>query len=163
MIPQVLKNLNAFVDGRGYAGRVTQLTPPELSLNTEEYRGGGMDGVIEMDMGMEAMEAAVQMPEFDADMARGFGRVLPMTFRGAFEDERGEVSTVVISLRGKFKGLDAGDWEPGARAEINHTMAVHYYRLEIDGQLVHEIDIENMTRVINGTDQLAAQRAALGM
>ncbi|MCC5807234.1 MAG: phage major tail tube protein [Opitutales bacterium] len=163
MIPQVLKNLNAFVDGRGYAGKCTQLTPPELSLNTEEYRGGGMDGVMEMDMGMEAMEAAVQIPELDADLAGGFGRILPMTFRGAFEDERGEVTAVVIALRGKFKGLDMGDWEPGQRAEINHTMAVHYYRLEIGGSTVHEIDIENMTRVINGTDQLAAQRAALGI
>lgn len=163
MIPQVLKNLTAFIDGRGYAGRVTQLTPPVLNLNTEEYRGGGMDAPLEMDMGMEAMEASVRMPQLDADMARGFGRVLPMTFRGAFENERGEVSAVAISLRGKFKGLDMGDWEPGSQAEIDHTMAVHYYRLEVDGQTIHEIDIENMVRVINGVDQLAEQRRALGM
>ena len=43
------------------------------------------------------------------------------------------------------------------------TLALRYYKLEIDGETIHEIDVENMTRVINGTDQLAARRRALGL
>ena len=42
-------------------------------------------------------------------------------------------------------------------------MAVRYYKLDHDGTVVHEIDVDNMTRVINGTDRLEAQRTALGI
>lgn len=42
-------------------------------------------------------------------------------------------------------------------------MAVRRYRLEIDGRIVHDIDAERMVRVVDGVDQLAGQRAALGI
>lgn len=41
--------------------------------------------------------------------------------------------------------------------------AVTYYKLEVDGRLVYEIDALGMKRVIDGVDQLASQRAALGL
>ena len=41
--PRVLKNMNLFVDGRGYAGRVDEIELPKLTLKTEEHRAGGMD------------------------------------------------------------------------------------------------------------------------
>ncbi|MNJ22116.1 Phage tail tube protein FII [compost metagenome] len=56
-----------------------------------------------------------------------------------------------------------GDWKPGDKAEIKHNVAVTYYKLEVDGRLVYEIDPLGMKRVINGVDQLAAQRSALGL
>lgn len=37
-------------------------------------------------------------------------------------------------------------------------MALRYYMLEIGGETVRAIDVENMTRIIDGTDQLAARR-----
>lgn len=42
-------------------------------------------------------------------------------------------------------------------------MALTYYKLEIDGRVIYEIDALGMKRVINGVDQLAAQRTALGL
>ena len=44
MIPQILTNLNLYVDGRGFAGRVTEIQLPKLKRKTEEHRAGGMDG-----------------------------------------------------------------------------------------------------------------------
>lgn len=43
MIPKILKNFNLFVDGRGYAGKAEEVTPPKLSLKTQEF--GGMDAI----------------------------------------------------------------------------------------------------------------------
>ena len=37
---KILKNFNLFVDGRGYAGKAEEVTPPKLSLKTQEFRGG---------------------------------------------------------------------------------------------------------------------------
>ena len=42
-------------------------------------------------------------------------------------------------------------------------VALRYYKLEIGGETIHEIDAENMKRVINGVDQLEKRRAALGL
>ena len=43
-LPRVLKNMNLFVDGRGYAGRIDEIQLPKLTLKTEEHRAIGMDG-----------------------------------------------------------------------------------------------------------------------
>lgn len=56
-----------------------------------------------------------------------------------------------------------GDWKPGDKAEIKHSIGLTYYKLEVDGRTVYEIDPIGMRRVINGVDQLAAQRSALGL
>ena len=39
MLPRILKNFNLFVDGRGYAGRVDEITLPKLTIKTEEFQG----------------------------------------------------------------------------------------------------------------------------
>jgi P2 family phage contractile tail tube protein len=43
------------------------------------------------------------------------------------------------------------------------TMRLDYYKEEHDGVLVHEIDVINMVRTVDGTDLLADMRAALGV
>jgi len=53
MIPQVLFNTNLFVDGINFKGDVPSLSLPKLVVKTDEYRGGGMAGPVEMDMGLE--------------------------------------------------------------------------------------------------------------
>ena len=63
MLPRTLKNFQLSVDGVGYAGRVTELTPPTLSTKSEEYRAGGMDAPYYIDMGSEAMEAEFTVSE----------------------------------------------------------------------------------------------------
>ncbi|MCA3480645.1 MAG: phage major tail tube protein, partial [Rhodobacter sp.] len=42
-------------------------------------------------------------------------------------------------------------------------MDVRYYRLEINGEQIVEIDLVNGKRVIGGVDQLADQRRAMGL
>ena len=42
-------------------------------------------------------------------------------------------------------------------------MAVRYFRLAHDGDVLHEIDVDNMKRIVNGQDQLEAQLEALGI
>lgn len=51
----------------------------------------------------------------------------------------------------------------GVKAPCKLTMWLRYYKLEIDGEIVHEIDAKSVKRVIGGTDQLAARRQALDL
>lgn len=166
MIPKILKNFNLFVDGRGYAGRVDEVTLPKLSIKTEEFKGGGMDVPIELDMGMNKLECDLTISEYDPEIVKMFGlrsgAQVPLTLRGGLDGEEG-VSPVVVTLTGAWRELDFGGWKPGEKAPLKVSVAVRYYRLEIDGQELVEIDAENMVRKINGTDQLEAIRGALGM
>jgi hypothetical protein len=66
-------------------------------------------------------------------------------------------------MRGKITVIDSGTWQPGQMAPMAVTVRLNYYSLEHDGQLVHEIDVRNMVRTINGTDRLAEIRSALGI
>lgn len=64
----IRKNLNLFVDGRGYAGQIEEFNAPKLALTTEEFRGGGMQGPVEITMGMEKMETDFSLISYDADV-----------------------------------------------------------------------------------------------
>ncbi len=163
----VLKNLNLFVDGRGYAGQIDDYTPPALTMQTEEYRAGGMDAPVDISMGMEAMETSFNLIAYDRDVLGQFGlaegNLVQLTARGALESFDGSRSTVVHNMRGKVTSLGRGTWAAGQKPQLSVTMRLVYYR-ETHGDLpIHEIDVENMIRRINGIDQLAEERDALGI
>ena len=166
-IVNVLRNVNLFVDGRGYVGQVVEVNLPKLTVKMEEHRDGGMDAPAEIDMGMEKLECDFSTSNIDAALLQSWGlapgNLVPITFRGALEDEDGTVRAIVATVRGNVKEVDWGTWKPGEKAPLKCMMAVRYYKLDHDGTTVHEIDVDNMRRIVNGTDRLEAQRAALGI
>ena len=165
---RLLKNINLFVDGRGYASRVDEFDPPKLTIKTEEFRAGGMDMPVEIDQGMEKLEATLTLSGIDSESLKLFGltggNFTPVTLRGGSEDvDTGAVEPAVIHLRGQFKEVDYGTWKPGEKVPVKLMVAARYYKLEVGGETIHEIDPQNMVRIIDGTDQMAAMRAALGL
>jgi P2 family phage contractile tail tube protein len=167
MLNNILKNMNLFVDGRGYAGNVEELTPPKLTFKIEEFRNGGMDAPVEVEMGMDKLEASFSLTKYDADVLKLFGlapgNTKPLTFRGSIISEDGAENPVVIQLQGMLKEVDQGSWKPGDKATLKGTVACRYYKHTVAGIVVHEIDIPNMIRNVGGVDQLAATRKNLGM
>jgi P2 family phage contractile tail tube protein len=167
MIPQVLSNMNAFVDGVSFAGDVPTLSLPKLTQKTDDYQGGGMSAPIEMAMGLEKLEAAFTTNGVRREALKYFGladqTACAIVFRGAFRGLKGTVTPVVVTLRGGIKEVDMGDWKPGDKAEIKHAIKAVYYKLEIDGRVMYEIDPLNMIQVIDGVDQLAEERSAVGL
>ncbi|POA42515.1 phage major tail tube protein [Pseudomonas sp. MPR-ANC1] len=167
MIPQTLFNTNLFVDGVNFAGDVPSLTLPKLSLKMDEYRGGGMAGPVEMDQGIEKLEASFVTKGVRRESLKFFGladgTAFNATFRGAFKGLKGATTAVVATLRGRLKEVDLGDWKAGDAAEIKHAIAATYYKLEIDGRLMYEIDMVAGIQIIDGKDQLLEVRAALGL
>ncbi|MFJ3259833.1 phage major tail tube protein [Pseudomonas sp. NPDC086581] len=167
MVPQTLFNTNLFIDGVNFSGDVPSLTLPKLTVKTEEYRGGGMDAAIEMDQGLEKLEASFSTKGARRDAMKFFGladqTAFNGVFRGAYKAQKGQFTPAVATLRGQLKELDPGEWKPGGEAEFKFALAVSYYKLELEGRVMFEIDPVNGVRVIDGVDQLAGMRAALGM
>ncbi|MEN9530850.1 MAG: hypothetical protein RIQ83_74 [Pseudomonadota bacterium] len=163
----IRKNFNAFVDGRGYAGHGDEFNAPKLTLQTEEFRAGGMDLPIDVTMGMEKLVTDFSLKAYDRNVLALFGVTegsrVPLVLREVLESYDGTTTAVVHTMRGKITELDPGTSKPGELPSLKVTMSLTYYKMQHGEQVVHEIDAENMVRIINGTDILAGFRNALGI
>lgn len=163
----VRKNINLFVDGRGYAGQIEDFNPPKLTLQTEEFRGGGMDVPIDITMGMEKLTSDFSLIAYDKDVLALFGVregvAVPFVAREALESFDGTVTAVTHTMRGKITELDPGTSKAGDKPTLKVAMSLTYYKLVHGSTTVIEIDAENMVRTVNGVDALADIRRALGL
>lgn len=166
MIPQTLVNMNLFVDGKGFAGQVISVTLPKVKRKTDENYAGGMGGPVEIGVGMEMMEASFSLTGMPTDALIFFGladdTAFNGNFRGAFKDQKGAVVPVIATFRGMLKEVDPGDWKAGEKSETKYNISPNYYKLEVDGQTIYELDYLNNIRMINGKDEAADERAAIG-
>ncbi len=163
----VLKNLTLWADGKGMAGQIRSVNPPKLTLQTEDFRGGGMIAPLPITVGMEKLVMDFDLISYDKDVLALFGVVegssVPLTIRGGLESFDATVTPIVMTMRGKITEQDPGTWTPGEVPYLKNTLALNYYKLQHGSTVVHEIDVENMIATINGVDSLAAMRAALGL
>ena len=166
-LPRVLKNMNLFVDGRGYAGRIDEIQLPKLTLKTEEHRAGGMDLAVEIDLGMEKLEAELTIADHDPEVFKLFGLLdnaaTQITIRGAIQAQGSEAKPVVVNLRGGWKELDAGTWKPGDKSTLKVSVAASDAPRPLAAEELSESDAIKRGRQVGGTDQLEAIRAAIGV
>lgn len=166
-IQHVLSNLSAFVAGKGYLGRVAEFTPPKLQPIVRDYKAGGMGAEVSIPMGaVEKLEASFTLTGYDPDLLVQFsvvpGNLVQLRFTGAMVDYDGTTRPIEITLRAVLS-FEPDAWKPTEASDLKITAMAHYYKLDIDGRTLVEIDPVNMVAVINGQDQLQAMRAALGV
>jgi uncharacterized protein len=163
----ILKHFNLFVDGIGFAGNIEELQLPNLAIVEEEFRAGGMDAPIGLDMGMEKMEATFTLSQFSKDLLKQFGLAegtdTQVTAKGSLESLAGTKTPVVVAMRGKIKSAEPSSWQGGQKAQWTITVSLRYYRFVQGGETIHEIDVLNMKRVVAGVDQLAEHRRNIGL
>jgi P2 family phage contractile tail tube protein len=126
-----------------------------------------MDGTIKIEMGQEAMEATVALSSYDLQTLAlwgvGEGNPVPIVARGALESLDGTVTPVVVNLNGTIRSMEMDAWKAGEKSTLKLTIDVRAYKYTQNAQVVHDIDIVNMVRIVNGKDRLTAQRNALGI
>ncbi|AIW21358.1 phage major tail tube protein [Vibrio coralliilyticus] len=162
----VRKKYGLYIAGRDKVGAIVDHTPPVLEVITEDFVSGGMDMPIPMDMGMNPISTSWTMGE-DTDTLRLFGLIpgkkVTVFVRGLLmDDESGDTKEVIEEYRGILTKIDRGTYSPNSSAPYTYEMKLSYYRYEVNGEDIHEIDPKNMIRKIDGVDQLAAARKALG-
>lgn len=167
-LPRKLKDFNLFGDGNNWQGQIPTLTLPELSRAVEEYRGGGMDGTAEIDMGQEIIQmtwsAAGMITEIFTEYGSPIHDANLLRFAGSYEsDETGQVIPVEVTVRGRHKAIAMGDASPGDSNSIEVTTTCTYYKLVVDGETLIEIDVPGYVFEVRGVDRLAARRQALNL
>ncbi len=162
-IPRTIRNFNAFLDGISYFGIASEAKLPAVKIQTEALRNSGMDGAFGIDMGTEGMTSEVTFSEWRPEVLKMIGSKQRLVLRPAQLGDDGEAGTIIATLGGLVTVLEPGDLKPGSNAPLKISIDIRYYRLELDGELIWEIDLVNAKRVVGGVDQLAGIRAAMGI
>lgn len=167
-LPSVLKNFAAFNDGVSYIGIIETIKLPKLSRKMDEFRGGGMDGPVDIDLGQEKLEIEQECAGFVVEAYKAYGCTKiagkMIRYAGAYQrDDTGDVQAVEIVVRGRHKEIDPGDGKVGDKGKTGIKSALTYYKLTVDGKEVIEIDLLNFVFKVDGVDMLAEQRKAIGL
>lgn len=167
-LPRKLKNMNLFHNGVSYIGQVTEVTLPKLTRKMEEYRAGGMNGPVQIDLGHEAMEIEWTCGGIMREVLGQYGQPshqgVQLRFAGAYQrEDSAAMEAVEIVIRGRHKEIDWGTAKLAEDTTFKVTTVISYYKLTINGEVVIEIDLMNLIEKVNGIDQLAEVRRALGV
>ncbi len=167
-LPHVLKDFNLYIDGRGYAGLVEEITLPKLELKTEEYEAAGMAGSVELDLGMSGMQLDFTLSEYSTEVIKLWGIAdaggINARFLGAaVAGDGSSTDAIEISARGRWKTMDFGSTKKKELAKLKVEMPLTYYRYNLNSATLIEIDMISGKRIVNGTDLSAALLSALGI
>lgn len=160
---RILKNFTLSVDGIGQAGKIEEYSPPEFTKITEDFRAGGMDTSVPVELGMETLEVSFKLFDYNERLiSRVAQRSVPLVARGGLEDSAtGETIAVTQTMRGMITKLSTGTWKSGEKTLMEVTAKLSAYKEEHNGKVIIEIDVENMIRNIDGIDLLEPVRNAL--
>ena len=166
-LPSKLKYMRVYNDGEMYMGETSEVTLPKLARTLEDYRGGGMDAAVGIDLGGEPIEFEWKVGGFLSQIYRQFGATtadsVQLRFVGSYQDDgTGQTKTVDITVRGRHQEIDPGGSKPGDDTEQTVKTRCVYYKLMEDGVTLIEKDELNMVFISNGVDVLAEHRANLG-
>lgn len=169
-LPKKLKQMNLFNDGENWIGIIEEFTPAKLTRKFEKYRGGGMPGAADIDLGFDdgALEIEFTIGGFELKLLQQSANSkhdgVPLRFAGAYQrDDTGDVSRVEIVSRGRIKELDSGNLKVGDNSQTKISMTNTYYKVMVDGSTVVEVDTVNMIHIVDGVDMMADYRKAIGL
>lgn len=159
----ILRNCTIWADRVSKLGQASEITIPVPTTKVEEFRNAGMIKPREVNLGYEKTEMSFKMTAVDPQVIALFG-LRPgvekdFMVTGALVDEDGTTHSAVAYMRGFMKTVDLGAWQPGERAEVDHQIAIHSMKLEVDGQSLLEMD--DFDIIVGGRSEYAGIRGAL--
>ena len=167
-LPRKLKYFNLFNDGGSYLHTIDEMVLPKLARKMEEWRAGGMDTPIKIDMGGEALQCEWTCAGFMDDAIAQFGAqkhdAVALRFAGSYQAEDSTTPVAVeVVMRGRHSLIDMGNAKTGEETAFKVTSELSYYKLIVSGKELVEIDAINMIHKVNGEDVLAEHRSAIGI
>lgn len=167
-LPRILKHFNVFADGVTHAGEVEEIDLPKLTRKLEEYRAGGMNGPIEIDLGNDKLEMETTYGGPMREILKQYGTTTVdgamVRFAGAYQrEDSGEVEAVEIVVRGRHTELTFGKAKAGSKDPFKVKSSLSYYKLTVNGEVWIELDHVNFIETVFGVDRLAEQRRAIGL
>jgi len=162
--PQMMKDINIFVDGIGHLGTSKEVKLPQVKFKKQSIERGGFEKDINIGT-LEKLEAEFTLSEYSpavyaamgAGTATGLG--VNITIKGSIT-QQGKNIPALATLQGEIE-VDDGTWKANGEVERKINMSVNKYIMEIDGKQGVLLDTENMIAIIDGVDYLADLRSQI--
>ena len=158
---------NVYVNNASKHGLASEITAPTITALMTDYKAMGMIGSAEFFNGFDKLETTIKWTYPDNEAQKAFGNFLKpvdLMIRSskAEYDNTGitEEKPIVMYIRGYSKTLPGGAFKAKEDTELESTVSVQYYKLEIDGEEIVEIDvINNIYKVGGGSSSTPTPRS----
>lgn len=169
-VPEKLINCKVYLDSNNLVG-LADVQLPSLEVMTDTIKGAGIAGEIDSPTvgHYQSMQVGINFRTVTPEFARlAAQKAHQLDIRGAVQVfnaalGQSEIQAVKVVVSARTKKADLGKLEAGAAQENSWEGEVVYLKLFIAGEERIEIDKLNFICVIDGEDQLAGVRTALGM
>lgn len=168
-LPGVINDAIISLNGEKEILGTMKLVPPEITMKTEEMSGLGLSNYEEViDALIEAMTTTVTFSGLTNEISFGKGRVFNLITVAVIQgtdSETGETvyQKVVYTIRGKVKSIKTGEVLRGGKTEPEIEIATIYYKHEIEGEIITEIDVFNRVTIVDGEDIRSVINKKLGV
>ncbi len=165
---KIVKALRLYVDG-DYLD-IADATVPDDEYLTADGGGAGVSGNVTIPLlGItEDMTTTVNLHNVTDAEAELMTGTKDLELRGSeqtFNPVTGELEEIAVRhvMRTLPKKLTGGSYKRGEANGASFEGSVIYYKKEVDGKVIKEIDKFAHKHVVNGVDLLAKTRANVGM
>ncbi len=166
-IPHAINRFHMYKSGNKLVGVTGEVTLPSVKYLSDTLEGAGVGGSIDMPIiglteGMQMEIPYMALSEEIFDVLDPTASV-DLNLRGALQladSSTGKIDFISISItvRGVVKEFKPGTIKAGAKMGSSVTLELSYYKIEIDGNTMYEIDKLNSVFVVNGHDVLEKVR-----
>lgn len=162
-------NARVYIDGTDFIAKAEEIDLPKVKFKFSDTKALGLYADGEFPTGLDKLEARIKFnsvyPDFIALAADPFtARTIIIYAPMQDWQQTGVVKTssVKAEIRGFFKEWDSGKLKKAESAEAEATVSCIYYKLDVDGQDVIEVDTINNIYKIKGKDILQDYKINIG-
>lgn len=167
-IPELLTNVKVYSDGTSAHG-TANVKLPTIEAMSETITGAGISGEVEVPVTghFKAMKLEIEFYNMNSVFSGlNVGESCNLQIRGSlqvYEQGKRDDVPVKISVLGRVLSSERGTLEPGKKTSPKTTISIEYYKEELNGQVLTEIDPLNFIAILNGKNILAKVAENLGL
>lgn len=170
VIPELTTNFMVYGEDNAFLG-VANVELPEIAPMTTTVSGAGIAGEVEVPVlsHFGSMSVKLQWRQVTPEVARlAKPTSHELVLRAALQSRDATTLQTVtkslrIALRSMPKSISLGTLEAGATTDTETELEVAYFKMEIDGKEMVEIDKFNFKASFEGDNTLDEVKQALGM
>lgn len=165
-VPQIVQDVNVFINGMGYLGVTKKLKLPTIEFETIEVKSALSttynSGVLKPTE-IEFTVSKIDKNQFLSIGLNSWTNRVPFLFKASIH-QSGKAKDVPLSLAitGDIISYEVSDLESAKEMEITIKMSAHFIDLNIDSIPMILKDSENMICIVGGVDYMAQVRSNLG-
>ena len=167
-LPTTLSDFQAFFLDESWAGVLNKLTPPDIEFLTETFTGSATGGEKDKVLPLtKAMKPKLNFSDYNAKVlgliGNPSGKEEPLIIRGSIDRDGAEIP-VKLTMQGDWYKSSMGELTTnGHEAVLEVEGSLDFYKIEIDGDEVLELDIVNRVYKTNGVDHWEQLRKNIGL